>query len=1064
MILVQKGRGSLKERSLPRLLSRIKLQLLLAVVLAVPPFAVAGMASAEPNSAATFSSPLLASCQYKNLMGSASTTVSCPDTISIGSHADNFYAGVLKFDLNGLGGTVLEANLELFITDNHANDDGSPELTIHQINGSWTEPPSASEAPSDLPFTGELKSRKYAVTDEGGQWVKFNIAPLVRDKIAKGEDELVLVLWSSGTEAPGDRFFRFTSSKLDIVYTTSPVQLPSPHTRIAAGDGFTLSLQADGTVKAYGWIQDRKVEVPGGLTGVQSVYASNNCGYAIKADGSVTALGEGCEVPAEVPNGNVVGLVLDGYASAALKNDGTITTWGNYGFPEEWKAIRGPFKSISGGYNHAAALTWDNAVISWGSASMGATSVPEDLPETIAIASGINHTLALLPDGTVRWWGPYYLEPVPETLSDVAAVDANDNYSVALKRDGSIVVWGDGDQLQPPPGLNGVVAIAAGRSHIIALKSDGTLVGWGNNRHGETVNPAPSVGGLTWSPGSEIGTTKATIADEHLHDASYGDLVLKYRIGAEGSMRHLYVGEDSSDLGYDTELQPGDELAVSSGQHIYVMAEYDEEGDKKVAYWSDVVLTRDQVKQAPGSNNNTNSNNNTAASNGGKETLLVDVVIGGEQAVDTAKVEIERTRHANGKTSDLVTFDEAKANEVAERAAAAKQHAARIVIPDAKDEVGEVRVNVSRSALAVLQKNGIDLEIYTDNAVIRVPIASLAGLDEEFYFRLVPIREAALRQEIEQRARTEEVVRKIAGNDDIQVVARPMTIETNLSSRAITLTLPLRDVALPQDPQERAAYLKHMGIFIEHTDGDKEVVSGKTVTGADGRLGLQFGVNKFSTFTILHMAALTDAEQQSGGTHAKYIDGYPDGTFGPERSVTRAEMATLLVNSGIVPASLDSAGASFPDVAATHWAVANIGRAEKAGLLVGYSDGSYRANASITRAEMAAIAYRYLKPDSAPSRTFSDVPASHWANGMIAALSGYLDGYPDQTFRPNDKLTRAEVVTILNRILKRGPLNGIAKPSWPDVAPSYWAFGSIEEASTDHAYTLLPEGGEGLAE
>ncbi|WP_442956512.1 S-layer homology domain-containing protein [Paenibacillus sp. YIM B09110] len=845
--------------------------------------------------------------------------------------------------------------------------------------------------------------------------------------------------------------------KLNIAYTTSSVQLPTPHTRIAAGDGFTLSLQNNGTVKAYGWINGQKIEVPDSLTGVQSVYASNQCGYAIKTSGSVVALGDGCTVPNEVPEEGVVGLVLDGYASAALKNDGTIISWGNRPFNEEWNTYHALFKSIAGGNDHASALTWDNAVVSWGSAY--STSVPGDLPETTAIASGINHTLALLTDGTVKMWGPPYLDNVvPENVTDVVAIDANDNFSVALKSDGKLVVWGDGGALQPPPGLNGVVAIAAGRYHIIALKSDGTLVGWGQNRNGETLTPAPPIGGLSWSPGSEIGTTTATIADGSLQDERYGDLILKYRIGNSGSDRQPYVGEDPSDFGFETELQPGENLAVSPGQHIYVVAEYDEEDDKKVAYWSDVVIKKNQVKQAPGSNNN-----NTSAPNNDKEIIVVDVVIGGEQPADTVKVEIERTRQANGQLFDLVTFDEAKANEVAERAATANQHVARIVIPDTKDEVGEVRVNVPRSALAVLQKNKIDLEIYTDNAVIRVPIASLVGLDEDFYFRLVPIREAALRQEIEQRARTEEVVRKIAGNDGIEVVGRPMTIVTNLSSRAITLTLPLRDVVLPQDPQERAAYLNQMGIFIEHTDGEKEVVTGKTVTGTDGKLGLQFGVNKFSTFTILHMAALGDEEQQSE-THAKYINGYPDGTFRAERSITRAEMATLLVNSGIIPTSSEPNRASFPDVAAEHWAVTNIGQAEKSGLLVGYPDGTYRVDASITRAEMAAIAYRYLKLESEPSRTFSDVPASHWASGMISALSGYMDGYPDLTFRPNDKLTRAEAVTILNRILKRGPLNGVVKPSWPDVAASYWAFADIEEASTDHAYTLRSEGGEWLTE
>ncbi|MBO9606158.1 MAG: DNRLRE domain-containing protein, partial [Paenibacillaceae bacterium] len=358
----------MKAQAIFRLLSRIRLHLLLAVVLAVPPFAPAGMASAEPNAPDTYASPLLASCEYKEAMVVPSTTVSCPDTISIGSRAGNSYSGVLKFDLNGLSGTVLQANLELYVTDRHANDDGSPELTIHQINGNWTQPPSPLEAAADLPIPGQLHTGNYAVTDDGGTWATFNIAPLVRDKIAKGEDELVLVLSGSWAEDPGERFFQFASSgatvpKLNIVNTTAPVQLPIPHTRIAAGDGFTLLLQNDGTVKAYGRINDHKIEVPDSLTGVQAVYASNDCGYAIREGGFVAALGDGCAVPAEVPDGNVVGLVLGGGTSAVLKNDGTIINWGRE-IPAEWKTIYAPFKSISGGDDHVAALTWDNAVVS----------------------------------------------------------------------------------------------------------------------------------------------------------------------------------------------------------------------------------------------------------------------------------------------------------------------------------------------------------------------------------------------------------------------------------------------------------------------------------------------------------------------------------------------------------------------------------------------------------------------------------------------------------------------------------------------------------------------------
>jgi hypothetical protein len=124
------------------------------------------------------------------------------------------------------------------------------------------------------------------------------------------------------------------------------------------------------------------------------------------------------------------------------------------------------------------------------------------------------------------------------------------------------------------------------------------------------------------------------------------------------------------------------------------------------------------------------------------------------------------------------------------------------------------------------------------------------------------VKDAEHRQEIDERARVEEVVRAIAGGDQVEVVARPMTIETNLSSRPVTLTLPLRDVTLPSDPAECAAYLNKMGIFIEHSDGEKEVVVGEVVTLANGEFGLQFSVNKFSTFTIIHARGNGDSGRQ----------------------------------------------------------------------------------------------------------------------------------------------------------------------------------------------------------
>ncbi|MCE0450685.1 S-layer homology domain-containing protein [Brevibacillus sp. AF8] len=179
-----------------------------------------------------------------------------------------------------------------------------------------------------------------------------------------------------------------------------------------------------------------------------------------------------------------------------------------------------------------------------------------------------------------------------------------------------------------------------------------------------------------------------------------------------------------------------------------------------------------------------------------------------------------------------------------------------------------------------------------------------------------------------------------------------------------------------------------------------------------------------------------------------YMNGYPTGNFDPNRQVTRAEMAMILVNTGMVKTT--SASGMFMDVADQHWAADAIRRANEAGLMNGYANGTFNPGGGITRAEMATIVYKYLglNGDGMPNN-FYDVPADHWATQIIAAVSkeGYLAGYPDGTFQPQKTLTRAETVTIINRLLNHSQLSSVIGQSWPDVPPTHWAYKDIEAAT-----------------
>ncbi|GLX67469.1 S-layer homology domain-containing protein [Paenibacillus glycanilyticus] len=191
------------------------------------------------------------------------------------------------------------------------------------------------------------------------------------------------------------------------------------------------------------------------------------------------------------------------------------------------------------------------------------------------------------------------------------------------------------------------------------------------------------------------------------------------------------------------------------------------------------------------------------------------------------------------------------------------------------------------------------------------------------------------------------------------------------------------------------------------------------------------------------------------GSHKKYIAGYPDGTFKPSRSVSRQEVAMMLFRVYDLHKS-ESEQSSYSDVSKSDWSHDAIYAVTKAGFMNGYPDGTFRPEQPITREEVAGIAARLKHLQGQQGKdVFSDISGS-WAEDAINAANaaGVLSGYTDGTFRPKANTTRAEMVAVINRVTNRGPLNGVAAPTWSDVSSSYWAFKDIEEASTDHQYTV----------
>ena len=196
------------------------------------------------------------------------------------------------------------------------------------------------------------------------------------------------------------------------------------------------------------------------------------------------------------------------------------------------------------------------------------------------------------------------------------------------------------------------------------------------------------------------------------------------------------------------------------------------------------------------------------------------------------------------------------------------------------------------------------------------------------------------------------------------------------------------------------------------------------------------------------------------GDHIAYIKGYPDGGVHPTANITRAEVSAIFYRllSDDARKQYAATSSSFAD-ANKSWAAAEIATLTNAGILKGYTDGSFRPNAAITRAEFASIAARFDKL-SGGTKSFSDVPTNHWAYAAItsAAEKGWVNGYSDGTFRPDNAITRSEVVKITNAVLGRScdkdyVAKNISKlTSYNDLSNTYWAYYDILEASNAHDY------------
>ena len=277
---------------------------------------------------------------------------------------------------------------------------------------------------------------------------------------------------------------------------------------------------------------------------------------------------------------------------------------------------------------------------------------------------------------------------------------------------------------------------------------------------------------------------------------------------------------------------------------------------------------------------------------------------------------------------------------------------------------------------------------------------------------------------------------------------------------------PTGDVAVPKGESKTFTITPDSGYRIKDV-----LVDGKSV-GAVGTYTFENVVDNHTihaTFARKHTPTPStptveipddDALGLNTTDHFAYIVGYGNGEVRPQNNITRAEVATIffrLLTDDVRAENLTKTN-RYSDVAATSWYNTAVSTLSSMGIITGYPDGTFHPNAAITRAEFAAIAARFDNDGDKTAAKFSDI-ATHWAKDeiSIAYNNGWITGYPDGTFGPQRSITRAETMTLVNRVLNRQPeTEDDLLPNmtvWTDNAnPKAWYYLAVQEATNSHYY------------
>ncbi len=470
-----------------------------------------------------------------------------------------------------------------------------------------------------------------------------------------------------------------------------------------------------------------------------------------------------------------------------------------------------------------------------------------------------------------------------------------------------------------------------------------------------------------------------------------------------------------------------------------------------------------------GSNNHSggHTGGNTGGNSGGNATPPVPSVqtplVKNADGRTVGQLDVTMSQDKAGKTTRDIRLNEEEANKISNALTNQSNKSVKLYLPE-DSNVDETYIHIPRASIDKLKNSDANLQIANTNGSINMLAQSLEDLSGQMG------QEVVLKVEtLSSRSATETVKKNLSEDDSIKsqiqgksysVEGQPVHIESNvpaLSKSSLEVVIPIDLAKLPKGYDAQMTYLKSLQLYVEHDDGTTELLPIEVVSlgQKDGKTlyGAKVSVNKLSVFTLLSIDGIKDSKVDE---RLPYLSGYSNGIFKPSQSMTRAELAAVLNNIIGDEETLKTRDRDdFTDVPSDYWGYQAIMKMKEMELMNGVANNQFQPNRAITRAEVATIVSHYLGLEGKGKTAFKDTQG-HWAANDIALVAdaGIFSGDGKGTFRPDDKITRAEVVVVMNKILGREKGQLELENPWKDVPKGAWYYEDILEATVKHAYTI----------